>query len=281
MQESVGILYSIQNFLELSDKNKVDSLSFLSSYTRYYLTTPEIVIKKGLLYNWIYINDDEEVILTESGNEILKSASSEEKLRKQIMHIILESRPNWLRLIPNGRSEVSRYFSENTKQCFIEADLMFSFSPEVVKWWDTLAAVARENKDEGNVEVGRIGEKLTIDYEENRTGQSVIWQSVESNFSGFDVLSILGPSNDTPLKIEVKTSKSNCHFHVTKNEWETARLSKYYLFYLWVLEPEKKLYILDKDALIDHMPNDRGKGKWESAYLSFPEDELSPFKISI
>jgi len=279
MKESVGILYSIQQFLDLVEKHSIDVDEFYKSYNRYLLTTSSSVIEKGLEYDWIKRLDNNVLSLTKNGTSIIHCYTPQEKLRIQIMDIVIINKPRWFRLIPNGRKEVSKYFSANTYQCFDEADLFNSYAPEIVDWWDQLAAFSRDSQETDKLLIGRIGERLTIEYEENRINSKVKWQSIESNLSGFDILSSVNKHDITPLKIEVKTSKNNNHFYVTRKEWETAKVSKHYLFYFWVLEPHHKLFILDNKLINKHIPDDQGKGNWELVQITLSSTELESYLV--
>jgi hypothetical protein len=74
-------------------------------------------------------------------------------------------------------------------------------------------------------EIGRSGEKMSFDHEWKRTGLKPIWQAVESNLAGFDILSVTDSINNAKLQIEVKATTSEINYakvHITRNEWETA-----------------------------------------------------------
>lgn len=121
-------------------------------------------------------------------------------------------------------------------------------------------------------EIGRTGEKLSYEFEKDRTGQYPIWQSVESNLSGFDLLSIVEKSNAKKLRIEVKATTSNLNYakvHLSKNEWETALASINYIFHLWHINDTPKLYTTSVEEMNNHIPIDSGEGNWESVEIPF------------
>ena len=54
-------------------------------------------------------------------------------------------------------------------------------------------------KDLSLDDVGRKGERLTLQYEELRTNVKPDWRSIETNLSGYDVLSQRSKTDNTPL----------------------------------------------------------------------------------
>lgn len=116
------------------------------------------------------------------------------------------------------------------------------------------------------------GKKLSMQYEERRTNAKPIWQAVESNLLGYDLLSIVNPDDVRSLKIEVKTSNSIISAgsaYITKNEWMVAEISKNYVFHLWALQPEPRLYIVEVEKVSEHIPKERGEGKWDNVKIPF------------
>lgn len=101
-----------------------------------------------------------------------------------------------------------------------------------------MAGLVRGIKSSVLSQTGRTGERLSLAFEKDRTGKQPIWQSIESNLSGFDILSCLSDMDASPLQIEVKASENSWNyadFHLTANEWESATLARNYMFHLWVL----------------------------------------------
>ena len=86
-------------------------------------------------------------------------------------------------------------------------------------------------------EIGREGERLTLEHEKVRTGHQPKWVSIDDNADGYDVLSVVEMSDPRPLSIEVKTSTMGVSgsFHLTRNEWETSDEAECHLFHLWTL----------------------------------------------
>jgi hypothetical protein len=163
---------------------------------------------------------------------------------------------------------------ENARQCFTEAGLGATPpSDTIIAWWDDLAAAARAKHADSQTLIGREGERCSIRYEEARVSRRPEWHSIESNKSGFDLVSIVSREYPSDLQIEVKASErpvSTATCHVTRNEWEVAVGSDIYLFHLWSMtETGKKLAILTPQEVECHIPTENGEGKWESVEIPF------------
>ena len=91
-----------------------------------------------------------------------------------------------------------------------------------------------DSYERNKVELGRLGEKLSLKYELFKTGNKPFHQSIRRENLGFDIISYL--PNNIEKKIEVKTCKSS-KFYITRNEWETALNSiaqnELYEFHIW------------------------------------------------
>jgi hypothetical protein len=160
------------------------------------------------------------------------------------------------------------------RQCFYEAALdQEPPGDEIISWWDDLAAAARGRTADYLAAVGRAGERCSIAYEESRVGRRPQWCSIESNKSGYDLLSVADASDPAELQIEVKASErpiSYADFHVSRNEWEVAQSAERYVFHLWSLTPtNKKLAVLSPEEVLAHVPTENGRGQWESVIIPF------------
>lgn len=153
-----------------------------------------------------------------------------------------------------------------------EADLTTSYSDDVILWWDKIGKISRRTSKDERIDIGRRGEKLSIDYERTRTQKEPKWQGFELNFSGYDILSVVDLKNTSLLNIEVKTSNSIWEvatFHLTRNEWTVAQSSLNYVFHLWVLIPKSNLFIVSKSEIEKHIPTNNGNGSWEAVEILF------------
>ena len=182
--------------------------------------------------------------------------------------------PIWAKRIPFGRKEAYLFMAEEEKRCFIYAGLISSFDKETIIWWDTLANMQREKEGANLNTIGRTGESLTILYERSRTQKEPQWCSVESNLSGYDIISFRSHDSDERILIEAKCSSlpvSEAYFHISKQEWTISQYSNNanrYYFYLWSL-PSESLAIISPSQIQPHIPTNNNSGLWEDVQIPF------------
>ncbi|MCX7185108.1 MAG: DUF3883 domain-containing protein [Nitrosospira sp.] len=159
------------------------------------------------------------------------------------------------------------------RQIIVDAGLAHGDDEETVKFWDMLAARARGLRDSRLSDIGRQGERLTVEHERKRTGIAPKWIALESNSDGYDILSRVIDRASGLLTIEVKTTTVpglSGYFHVTRKEWEVATLSLNHRFHLWDISSHNpQLAVLDVEAVASHISNDLGDGLWESVKIPF------------
>ncbi|MBW8042592.1 MAG: DUF3883 domain-containing protein [Planctomycetes bacterium] len=280
---SVGVLYSATRFLALLEKAPCTSDEFLNMSNTFYVASTPIVLETSLSGGWVRINSQKKMHPTSAGVTILEARTSPAALRLQLRDLIIAVDPPWTRLLTKGRMECIPGLSDDVGQIFVEAELLDGYEDEIVEWWVNLDKHLRLKRADYNVEVGRQGERLSIMYEQDRTGTEPVWQGLESNLSGFDVLSVRDKNNLYPLRIEVKASLEDldeAHFHLTRSEWDVATSGLGgYVLHLWLLNYQPpRLFIVEHDEVQPHISVDRGKGKWESVlipYLPFSKREVS------
>ena len=199
-------------------------------------------------------------------------------LQKMIKNFIINSKPAWGRKIISGRKETFLFLNPDEKMCFTESNLMDGTDIAVVKWWDEIANLYRDEIAIANNEIGRIGERLTIAYEKNRTGLLPTWIAIDSNKKGYDIESKDGT---TARYIEVKTSTQKIDeacFFLTNNEWNVAKSKDNYYFYLWNIYDEKRfLAIINSARMADFIPINQGNSEWIQVKISF-KDFIDSFK---
>ena len=275
MNFSVGLLYSVQELLKLINANGGVTSNFGAVFTTFQVASAEEVLKLAQVGKWIIFTPDGKAEITKEGLEILEAISTTEALRIQLKHLIWELQPPWAHLLIKGRFEASKGFSPEIQQCFTEAELFENFDDKTVDWWDSLAATVRSKKQFENLQTGRNGERLSLSYEKTRTGFEAIWQCIESNHSGFDVLSQVSKTDQQKLLIEVKASENpikQATFVISRHEWNTAVNSpNTYIFHIWCLNEPKKpvLYEVPKGEIEKHIPKDIGVGNWENVRIRF------------
>ena len=240
---------------------------------------------------WI-LEENEYFSLTEHGQDIVGSFNGmliDPSLWRKILAIYIENcQPVWAKRIPYGRKEAYLIMNIEEQRCFIEADLMDSTSSDVVKWWDTIAERERVKKNSSLLDTGREGERFTLLFERQRTGIVPDWISIDSNLSGYDILSQSANDSNDKILIEVKSSYKpieDAVCVVTRHEWETAQrnnnVNRYY-FYVWKLSASKNLLaIVDVKRMKQYIPVDSSDGKWQEVTIPFSafEDLFSHITI--
>ena len=254
--KTISDIYHLRLPIEV---NRHDSLSFLSQI------------------HWIHRNTTT-LNITEKGFLVLSlfdGTGISQNLWKQILYdYITICSPIWAKRIPFGRQEAYLFMGDEEKRCFVYAGLIDSFDKDTIKWWDTLANMQRQ-QDNARLDItGRTGEHLTMIYEKERTEKNPEWCSIESNLSGYDIISCRDKTSNEKILIEVKCSflpVSKASFHISKQEWSISQLSNNldrYFFYLWSIS-EKSLAVLTPYLVKPHIPTNNNSGLWEEVEIPY------------
>jgi hypothetical protein len=273
MNLSVGILYSAIDLLKLVASTPGIDQRFPNIFKVFSVASPTITLEMSLKCGWLSFNIAGYLDVTTRGKQLLGTEQPEIALRLQLIDFIDAYNPSWVPLLKRGRSEALRYLLLDIQQCFKEAALLEAPDDiEVVKWWDNAAQASRSKVADIKMQTGRVGERLSLEHERKRTHREPIWQAFESNLCGYDILSVTEANENTPLRIEVKASDSTPDsgiFYVTRNEWTVAQTSECYVFHLWSLKPEPKLFVINVDHISSHIPCNKGEGQWEDVTIPF------------
>lgn len=217
---------------------------------------------------------------TEGGNKIAEMFNGlviGTELWKKILYLYISAcQPAWAKRIPYGRKEAYIFMNEEEQRCFIESGLVSSQKDDVLTWWDMLAETQRFKQNALLDDIGRRGERLTMKFEEMRTGVKPDWHSIETNRSGYDILSQRSSEDSDSLLIEVKSSsqplETACAI-ISRHEWEVASLPNNqmrYLFYFWKLGTvANQLAIITVEEMSCHIPIDHECGVWENVRIPF------------
>ena len=228
-----------------------------------------------------WLTDNETTfVFTEAGKDIARKFNGESidsSLWRQILQQYISAcEPAWARRIPSGRREALLLMSEDEKRCFSEAQLIDNYDEETISWWDSFATLARMRSNEEKGNIGRSGERLTLEYERKRTGNEPEWRAVETNLSGYDIISQVSAEDQSRILIEVKTSSctlNNAQAFVSRHEWDIATLrnnTDRYRFYFWLLNANSNsLAVINVDEMSSVIPQDNGLGHWESVAIPF------------
>ena len=271
---SPGLLYSAQKLIETVSANPMNRDQYLWSFRTVLVSPADGVLELSTRCGWIGINEQLGLDVTEMGKKVQSLGSPEQKMRQQIRDFIQTIQPVWARLLPAGRSEALPFMPASAHQCFLEAELCkVPPTDEIIAWWDDIAAAARGRAADFLAQIGRDGERCSIEFEEQRVGRRPSWQSIESNKSGFELLSTVEQEVLAELQIEVKASVQSIRaaaFHLTRNEWSVAQTANRYVLHVWSMtESGKRIAVLTPQQIAAHVPINCGDGEWESVEIPF------------
>ncbi|WJY21577.1 DUF3883 domain-containing protein [Fontisubflavum oceani] len=271
---SVGVLYSCQTFLKIVRDGTLNLDNFESSFRRIEVADGRAVLSLSQTCQWIRVTEQGRIGLTERGQTLVSYRAEAVCLREQILDVLSSSPPPWARRLTLGRFEALKVMPDDAQQCFRECELTDGFDDDTVTWWDQASETVRSERSKVNHQVGRNAERLSLKYEKDRTGKDPLWQAVQTNVAGYDVLSVVDATNADRLKIEVKGSRMGrreAAFFLTRNEWRTATKSNAYQFHLWLIHEMPVLFVVPSTELAAHVPEDRMEGLWETARFSFKD----------
>lgn len=272
---SINVITSAVLLLHRLESYRFPSLTELA-YTKVSSINVEDLFDFSQNCGWVCVNENA-LTLTLRGKGILNlhnQGLNKELKRTMLMDYVLTVSPIWSNRIPYGRSEAAIFMTKDEKACFAEAGLLSDrLDSSVIEWWDTVANKVRAKAQQAQSDKGRIGEKNTIKYEQERTNSEPKWMSVESNLAGYDVRSKISSEDHSALLIEVKTSTSSleqAYFYVTSHEWKVAQTSLAYVFHLWCLSGKKRLLaIISPEDIFPYIPTNNLSGEWESVKIPF------------
>lgn len=272
MSISVGQLHSASELLaRITDREFVKAE--IQSLNKILICPATDILNLCLRCGWVEVDIDSTLKPTARGLELHTNSCFESRLRMQLLDVIVREQPTWANLFPKGRLEASNFLGSDVKQCLTEANLLNTPpTDEVVEWWDDISGKVRGIKSASLNQIGRTGEKLTLAFEENRTKHIPKWQSVDSNLCGYDILSVTSESDKSALQIEVKATERElrvAEFYISQNEWETATLSRNYLFHIWLIYPKPMLALISPSELSKHIPSNQGDGQWQSVRIPY------------
>lgn len=270
---SPGVLVGSFELMRLIGLSAVQVREIPSAYARLGGVPIGDVLQTVQDLNWMRTDPSGTAELTAQGSQVVKAGSYEMQLRTALLHYIDVVRPVWLQTASQGRMRVRMFAGSTLAQVIDEAGLTTGDSQDVVEFWDALAARARGLQSDRMTEIGRRGERLTMEHEKRRTQREPRWVALDNNADGYDVLSVMDADDLRQLSIEVKTTTMSAGgvFHITANEWgraDDARMQ--HAFHLWQLRDTGPiLKVVSVDQMETHMPANQNAGEWESVAVPF------------
>lgn len=269
---SVEVLWSSQILLKRISEYKIHSteevyIKNLSS------VNADTLMELASTCRWI-VKDNDYFVLSGQGKVLLNTKNFGDRSKVMLYDYIRYITPAWAKRIPYGRQEAFIFMTKDEQACFYEAGLMED-DPDsaVISWWDSVSCLLRRAEDEKKTEIGRKGEYLTVLYEQRRTGIKPQWVSLDSNLSGYDLISQRTKENLSALLIEVKSSErsiATAEFFISVNEWHTGCNAEDYLFYLWSFFGKKQyLAKVSPQQLFKFIPTNNNSGKWQIAKIPY------------
>lgn len=269
---SPGLAQGCFELLGIASRNSLTFPQILASFAYLGSLPTAKIVATAQRIGWLRADADGVASITPSGFRLVALEGYEPMLRQALLDYIEAERPPWLQNATYGRSRVINFAGREIAQVFVEAGLAYSVSDEVVAFWDSMSALARGQRNARLSEIGRQGERLSIEYELARTGCKPKWVAIDNNEDGYDVLSVVASEDIRPLSIEVKTSTMGLagSLHLTRNEWERAQEVENHVFHIWAIKSdEPALAILSPLEIQNHIPLNAGMGMWQSVEVPF------------
>lgn len=243
----------------------------------------EDLLELSVRLEWVRPRDDGVAVLSPRGEVVLETPTVSLKLRRALIDYVQIEKPQWTALVLDGRARFMTFAPVEFRQTVAEAYLAEGYDADVIAFWDLLAEIARGERAAALSQIGRRGERLTMDFEKLRTGRDPVWRAIESNSDGYDVMSIVAADDPIKRPIEVKASMRGMSgtAHLTRNEWEQTDLIRNHTFHLWDLSVDGRplIAVLDRAEVAAHIPADTGSGKWKEVEVPFAvfADRFKPF----
>lgn len=204
----------------------------------------------------------------------------EAAFRQTLRHLVLLTRPTWVKLLPSGRGRVVPMLNDDLTQCLQIADLL-GFSDVAISWWDELAALGRQWDEEERLAIGRIAEERAMNRERaylDGTGLEPRWISIDDNAAGYDIRSWRLDLSRVPREqyVEVKGSTMLGTVHLSRQQWQFAiDHPAQWELQVW-LDDREEPTVLGVDNMRRHMAVNQGAGRW--AQMEIPTDALVPIR---
>lgn len=289
MSFHVGLLYSTHDLLNLAMSDTIKASEFSKLVDKFTLAPAHEVYRISQDCNWIRVSEDGLIKVSERGEVIQGAQDAEARLRLQLADLIDFHNPPWAKKLMYGRQEALPALPSDAEQCFKESGLLDKWSDELIRCWDGFGKFARIRRSDNLLEIGRQAEQWSVQFETHRTDTPPEWQSLDSAFAGFDVLSVKTKRNSKALRIEVKGSErkpNQASFFVSRHEWKTATRLGNYQFHLWYVSKQPKLYVVDHKHVVNHISINQGNGEWSSVEVPFRpflgfEKRIAPANYSL
>jgi Protein NO VEIN, C-terminal len=268
----LGILYRVQQFLELIASNRIAASEFVRDYPDYQYVSTTDILETAIRCGWV-TDKLTALEISASGSAIILCTNPALRLRKQLRDLLLSDPPPWAGLLTRGRRALLRYANPDTVQCFQAAELFEEGDPDIATWWDGVSLPFEGLVHQNRMETGRKGEWLSILHEEERTGSKPLWIALDNSDAGYDILSCVSKDSSEQLFIEVKSSErplEDAELFLSRNEWEFLNSKSSAILHLWsfAVDPPS-LNVIPLSGIDPEIPMDRGLGQWQNVKIPF------------
>jgi hypothetical protein len=243
----------------------------------------EDLLEFSMRMQWVKAREDGIAALSTRGESLIEVPSVFLKLRRALTDYVEVEKPQWTALVLDGRARFMAFAPVEFRQTVSEAYLAEGYEDDVIAFWDLLAGIARGQRGATLSQIGRRGERLTLQYEKLRTGRDPAWRAIESNSDGYDVMSVVASDDPARMPIEVKASTQGMDgtAHLTRNEWDQTELMRHHTLHFWDLSVNTRpmLAAVARVEIAAHVPTDTGRGKWMEVEIPFAafKDKFQPF----
>jgi hypothetical protein len=270
---SPGLAQGCFQLLSIAAKTPLTFLQLHEAFGQLGSVSGKIVIETTQSLGWLVAAETGIALPTPSGLRLQALEGYEPMLRQALLDYIEVVRPPWVQNATFGRKKVISFAGSQIGQVFVEAGLANGTDEAVVSFWDAMAALARGQKNERLMMIGRQGERLTLAHEQARTGHTPRWVAIDNNEDGYDILSVVESDDLRPLSVEVKSSTQGLagSLFLSRNEWDRAIEASNHTFHLWNIRPTfpPSLAVLSVSEIEGHIPLDRSDGSWVSVEIPF------------
>lgn len=218
-------------------------------------------------------------LLRELGLSLRDLPKTNRERAQIIVKLVVERyKPGWLSTIIGGRNVFKEAAPVPVRQCFELAGVFEDYvDPDTRRWWDQLCADAFAERDRQSAINGTEAELLCLEYETERLASAghphlrPKATALDTSGAGYDVESYdVSSGIARPLYIEVKGFVGRTpRFHLSPGEWSAAcSLKRSYQLQVWSLDRRKLEFEINGDDLVEHVPSNRGLGRWQDALIN-------------
>jgi len=269
----VGHVYRLPELLRAISEDPTSRLWTSQSLDYWEGISLSSMVEAGQTSGLVSCSVDGVFSITASGHRVLAEQTSRTRFRRAVMELYTFTRPAWISLVPLGRQAVRAAVPPHDLQSLDESGLLADFDRETVAWWDALGGSIRSQQDQDRLAIGRDAERLSLGYEDWRTGTAPRWVAIESTLAGYDVLSQVSSANAATLMIEVKGSTrllATAALILSRNEWETITSSSRAVLDAWLIMGHcASLRRTTVELLSPLIPLDQSDGKWQTVTIPY------------